>query len=326
MAKEPLKYKQFTDKEFRPNSWDEYIGQKTIKQNLQLLLTAAKQRLQLPEHILFYGAPGLGKTTLAYLIAEETGREMRITSGPVIEKAGDLVSLLTNLNSGDILFIDEIHRLNKNLEEILYPAMESGQINIVLGKGPSARSIQLDLSPFTLIAATTRVAGLSSPLRSRFSGGIFKLEFYKDEDIEQIIKQSANKIEVKIPGEAIKEIALRSRSTPRLANYLLKRCRDYSQVHKRDLDRDSVQKALQILGIDDYGLSESDREYLRVLGEKFKGGPVGVKTLAVALHEEIDTIESVIEPYIIKIGFVERTQQGRKLTEDGKKYIVENFI
>lgn len=324
MAKEPLKYTQFTDKEFRPQSWDEYIGQETIKQNLRILLTAAGQRKQLPEHILFYGAPGLGKTTLAHLIALETGREMKITSGPIIERAGDLVSLLTNLNEGDILFIDEIHRLNKNLEEILYPAMESGSINIIIGKGPSARSIELTLSPFTLIAATTRVAGISSPLRSRFSGGVFKLDFYTSTDIERIISQSAQKIDVDIPPESIHEISLRSRSTPRLANYLLKRCRDYAQVHKLSLEKDTVIRALDTLGIDSEGLSEADRDYLRVLGDKFRGGPVGVKTISVALHEEIDTLESVIEPYMMKIGFIERTPQGRKITDSGKVYLKEN--
>jgi Holliday junction DNA helicase RuvB len=226
----------FVGEELRPSKWDDYIGQKAIKENLRILLQAAKERGVPPEHILFYGPPGLGKTTLAHLISKTTGRAMKITSGPALEKVGDLASILTNLTPGDILFIDEIHRLNKTIEEVLYPAMESGSLDIIIGKGPSARTIQLELPPFTLLAATTRVAMISSPLRSRFSGGVFRLEFYTDEEIEKILKRSAKILGVKTDGTAEKEIAKRSRFTPRTANYFLKRARDFAQVHKKTLE------------------------------------------------------------------------------------------
>lgn len=223
----------FLDQTLRPNNWDEYIGQKHIKDNVKILLRAAEERNQIPEHILFYGPPGLGKTTIAHLIARETGRQMKITSGPAIEKVGDLASILTNLSAGDILFIDEIHRLNKMIEEVLYPAMESGVLDIIIGKGPSARTIQLDLPPFTLIAATTRVALISSPLRSRFSGGVFRLEFYTNEEIQKIVDRSSKLLDTNLNTEALEEIAKRSRFTPRIANYFLKRVRDYAQVNKK---------------------------------------------------------------------------------------------
>ncbi len=302
------------DTTLRPSKWHEYIGQKNIKDNLHILLTAAKQRNHPPEHILFYGPPGLGKTTLAHLIAKETGAQIKITSGPAIEKVGDLASILTNLSHGDILFIDEIHRLNKAIEEILYPAMESGSLDIIIGKGPSARTIQLELPPFTLIAATTRIALLSSPLRSRFSGGTFRLEFYTEKEIEEIINRSAKILEIDIERGAAQEIAKRSRFTPRTANYFLKRCRDFAQVHNGSLTQKTVEDALSLLGIDAIGLGVADRNLITTIIEKFGGGPVGLNTLGAALSEEEATIEEVHEPYLLQLGLLERTPRGRLAT------------
>lgn len=305
----------YLDKTLRPDRWDEYIGQNSIKDNLRILLEAAKGRNHPPEHLLFYGPPGLGKTTLAHLIAKDIEAQIKITSGPAIEKVGDLASILTNLEAGDILFIDEVHRLNKMIEEVLYPAMESGSLNIVIGKGPGARVIQLELPPFTLIAATTKVAMLSSPLRSRFSGGTYRLEFYTEEEITKIIERSAKIIDTDIKEAAAKEIAKRSRATPRIANHLLKRCRDYAEVHQEDLTEDIVKKSLAMLGIDELGLTVSDRQVLETIITKFSGGPVGVGTIATALSEEESTIEDVHEPYLIQLGFIERTPRGRKATK-----------
>lgn len=315
----------FLDNALRPNKWDEYVGQKNIKDNLHILLTAAKERKHQPEHLLFYGPPGLGKTTLAHLIAKEMGAQMKITSGPAIEKVGDLASILTNLSAGDLLFIDEIHRLNKTIEEVLYPAMESGTLDIIIGKGPSARTIQLELPPFTLISATTRIALLSSPLRSRFSGGTFRLEFYKDEEIKEIIKRSAKILNIEIENKDALEIARRSRFTPRTANFLLKRCRDFAQVNKNKLDKDTVDKTLLLLGIDELGLNESDRKLLDALINKFKGGPVGLNTLAAALSEEQATIEEVNEPYLIQLGLLDRTPRGRIATEKAYQHLNINY-
>lgn len=309
------------DQTLRPSRFDEYIGQQNIKDNLTILLEAAKQRNHPPEHILFYGPPGLGKTTLAHLIAKEIGVQMKITSGPAIERVGDLASVLTNLSPGDILFIDEIHRLNKAVEEVLYPAMESGQIDIIIGKGPSARSIQLDLPPFTLIAATTRIAMVSSPLRSRFSGGVFRLEFYTHEEIEKIIQRSAKILSIETETSAITEIALRSRSTPRTANYLLKRCRDFAQVKKTSLSKTVVDEALRMIGIDQKGLTHSDRTILETIIHKYNGGPVGLNTIAASLSEDQATIEEFNEPYLIQLGFIERTPRGRTVTELGYKHL-----
>lgn len=316
----------FLDQTLRPNIWDEYIGQENIKANLKILLTAAEERAHPAEHILFYGPPGLGKTTLAHLIAHETRRQIKITSGPAIEKVGDLASILTNLAPGDIVFIDEIHRLNKMVEEVLYPAMESGVLDIIIGKGPSARTIQLELPPFTLIAATTRIALLSSPLRSRFSGGVFRLEFYTHNEIKKILARSAQILGVEIEDRALEEIASRARFTPRTANYFLKRCRDYAQVHKTPLTKESVKKALALLEIDELGLSASDRRVLHVIIEKFNGGPVGLKTIAAATSEEEATIEEVIEPYLIQLGLLERGPRGRTVTNKGYEHLGFDFV
>ncbi len=312
---------KFLDQTLRPTSWNEYVGQENIKDNLKILLKAAEQRNHQPEHLLFYGPPGLGKTTLANLIAKESRAQLKSTSGPAIEKVGDLASILTNLSAGDILFIDEIHRLNKTIEEVLYPAMESGSLDIIIGKGPSARTIQLDLPPFTLIAATTRIAMLSAPLRSRFSGGVFKLEFYSDVEIEKIIERSAKILGIKIDPEAKKEIAMRSRSTPRTANYLLKRGRDLAQIKGENLTNEIVKEALLMLKIDEMGLNAEDRAMLSIIENKFGGGPVGLNTLSAALSEEQATIEDVYEPYLLQLGLIERTPKGRTVTDRARKHL-----
>ena len=304
--------------------WKDYVGQVTIKENLRILLTAAKGRNHQPEHVLLYGPPGLGKTTLAHLMTREIGASLRATSGPAIERVGDLASILTNLSPGDVLFIDEMHRLNRAIEEVLYPAMENGVLDIVIGKGPSARTVQLELPPFTLIAATTRISMLSAPLRSRFSGGTFRLNYYTESEIAEILKRSAEILNIAIDAESLKEIARRSRATPRTANYLLKRARDFAAVNDERLDLKTVKKALALLEIDEGGLNQTDRDILTVIVEKFKGGPVGLKTVAALLSEEEDTIEEVHEPYLMQLGFIERTPRGRMVTKKGHEHIGTN--
>ncbi|MBI4121505.1 MAG: Holliday junction branch migration DNA helicase RuvB [Candidatus Ryanbacteria bacterium] len=304
------------DSALRPDRWDDYIGQGAIKANLRILIEAAKKRGEPLEHILLYGPAGLGKTTLAHLIRAEMGSQMKVTSGPAIERVGDLAAILTNLSGGDILFIDEVHRLNKLVEEILYPAMEARSLDIIIGKGPAARTIQLELPSFTLVAATTRIGLLSSPLRSRFSGGTFRLEFYKEEDIKSILKRSARLLGVDTREEALDEIAKRSRFTPRVANHLLKRCRDVAAV-KGDgtITKDMAGLALKLLDIDEVGLQAEDRRILDIMIKKFAGGPVGLGTLAAASSEEANTIEEIHEPYLLRLGFIERTPRGRVATK-----------
>ncbi len=309
------------DQTLRPQTWEEYIGQEKIKENLRILLTAAKERGHAAEHILLYGPPGLGKTTLSHLIAKTLGTNMRTTSGPAIERVGDLAAILTNLSPGDVLFIDEIHRLSKSIEEVLYPAMESGVLDIIIGKGPSARTVQLELPPFTLVSATTRISMLSAPLRSRFSGGTFRLDFYSDAEIAEILKRSAALLGIAASNEIVTGIAKRCRATPRTANYLLKRCRDLAQLEGAELDRAIVDKTFDLLEIDELGLNKPDREVLQIIIEKHRGGPVGLNTIAAATGEEQSTIEDVIEPYLIRQGLLERTPRGRMVTAEAYRHL-----
>lgn len=325
-TKETEKSPRSLDHALRPAQWGEYVGQSGIKENLRILLSAAKGRGTQPEHVLLYGPPGLGKTTLAHLMTKEVGASMRATSGPAIERVGDLASILTNLSPGDVLFIDEIHRLNRTIEEILYPAMEAGVLDIVIGKGPSARTVQLELPPFTLIAATTRISMLSAPLRSRFSGGVFRLQYYTEDEVAEILRRSAKILEIAIDEDSVREIARRSRATPRTANYLLKRARDFAVVSGSPLDIKTVRKALALLEIDEIGLNQIDRDILTVIVEKFGGGPVGLKTLAASLSEEDATIEEVHEPYLMQLGLLERTPRGRTATDKGFEHIGANKV
>jgi Holliday junction DNA helicase RuvB len=311
------------DHTLRPQTWEEYIGQSKTKENLRILLTAAKERGHAAEHILLYGPPGLGKTTLAHLISKTLGTNMRTTSGPAIERVGDLAAILTNLSPGDVLFIDEIHRLSKSIEEVLYPAMESGVLDIIIGKGPSARTVQLDLPPFTLVAATTRIAMLSAPLRSRFSGGTFRLEFYDETEIAEILTHSANILKIDSSRDIMLAIAGRCRATPRTANYLLKRCRDMAQLEGGTLTREVVEKTFSLLDIDNLGLGRPDRAVLEAILHKFSGGPVGLNTIAAATGEEQSTIEDVIEPYLIRLGLLERTPRGRITTMEATAHLAK---
>lgn len=305
----------------RPKDFANYIGQDRLKQNLQLAIAAANKRGEPLDHILLYGPPGLGKTTMASVIAHEMGAQIRITSGPTIERAGDLASLLTNLQDGDILFIDEIHRLHRSIEEVLYSAMEDFKLDIMIGKGPSARSLRLDLPKFTIIGATTRTGALSAPLRDRF-GMIHRLEFYNHDQIGQIIERTADILNVKIHKEAAHELAKRSRLTPRIANRLLKRVRDFADVNGDGIIDATISKqALILLDVDDLGLDPADRILLTAIIDNYKGGPVGVETIAALTAEERSTIEDFIEPYLMQIGLLERTPRGRKVTHKAYKHL-----
>jgi Holliday junction DNA helicase RuvB len=299
------------DSALRPKNWSDYVGQDKIKENIKIIITAAGKRGQSPDHLLFYGNSGLGKTTLANLIALEMGKEIKLTAGPAIERAGDLAAILTNLNEGDILFIDEIHRVSRTVEEYIYPAMEDYKLNLILGKGPMARTMELNLPKFTLIGATTRPALLSAPLRNRF-GATFQLNFYSNADMEKIIQRSADLLGIEIEPEASKIIASRSRFTPRVANRLLKRVRDFAEV-KGDgkITKEIANHALNFLEIDQKGLEPGDKKILLALIEKFDGGPVGLQSLAAAAMEEEDTILDMYEPYLMQMGFLERTPRGR---------------
>lgn len=307
----------------RPQTLNDFIGQEKLKRQLRVFIAAAKKRDEPLDHVLFYGPPGLGKTTLATILAREMGTEIRITSGPALSRPGDLASILSNLKEGDILFIDEIHRLSKVVEEMLYPAMEDYALDIVVGKGPSARSLRLKLKKFTVVGATTRIGLISSPMRDRF-GLVHKLSFYQPEALAQIILNSARILEIPITKEGALEIARRSRGTPRIANRLLKRARDYAQIKAAgEIDAACARQSLTELGVDELGLTEVDRKLLTLMVKKYGGGPVGIENLAAGLIEDVGTIVDVYEPYLMKLGFIRRTPRGRIITEKGKKHLGE---
>ncbi len=305
----------------RPQKLADFVGQEQIKQNLDISMQAAKKRGDSLEHVLLYGNPGLGKTTLAHIIGKEMNANVKITAGPALEKVGDLAAILSNLENGEILFIDEIHRLNKTIEEVLYPALEDYSLDIIIGSGPAARTIRMPLNRFTLIGATTKMSMISGPLRDRF-GHAYHLNFYEEKDIEQILHRSAKILNVPIDEKSLKIVSARARRTPRIANRLLKRVRDFAEV-KNDgkLDEKITNEALSMLSIDEYGLDEVDRRLLETLIEKFNGGPVGLNTLAAAISEEMDSIENIYEPYLLQTGFLERTPRGRKATPLAYKHL-----
>lgn len=314
------------DSTLRPQTWDEYVGQEKVKENVRLILEAARQRQESPDHLLLYGQAGLGKTTLAYLIGKETGAHVRPTTGPALEKIGDIAAILSNLSPYEILFIDEIHRMSRAVEEVFYPALESRKLHLVVGKGPSAKTVSIDLPPFTVIGATTKANLLSSPLRSRF-GGTFRLDYYTLPDIEAIIRRSARILGVEIADGAIRMLAKASRFTPRTANRLLRRARDRAQVHHDGLIAEGVvDETLRMLDMDELGLERVDRDLLRVTIEKFGGGPVGLGALSAALGEEEGTIEDVYEPYLMSIGFLNRTRMGRVATQDAYTHLGLKFL
>ncbi len=303
------------DSALRPKSWDEYVGQTNIKQNIKVIVDAAKKRGQSPDHLLLCGNSGLGKTTLAYLIAKEMGAPIRVTSGPALERAGDLVAILTNLADGEVLFLDECHRINKTIEEYLYPAMEEYKLNLILGKGPMARTMELKVPRFTLIGATTRPAMLSAPLRNRF-GATFQLNFYDNKDIEKIVERSGKLLKISVNDDAKEIIAQRARFTPRVANRLLKRVRDFAEVEGDGvITREIAEKALGSLEVDEMGLEPSDRRIIETIIHKFNGGPTGLQALAAAIQEEEDSILDINEPYLMQLGFIERTPRGRMATK-----------
>jgi len=305
----------------RPRTLDEYIGQREVKANLSVLLTAASGRQEAADHVLLYGPPGLGKTTLATIIARELGVNIRYTSGPAVERAGDLAAVLTALDERDVLFIDEIHRLNRAVEEILYPAMEDYALDVMIGKGPSARSLRLSLKPFTVVGATTRAGRISSPLRDRF-GATYRLDFYGDDELEAIVHRSARILQVDVEPAAARAIARRGRGTPRIVNRLLKRVRDHAQVHGDGrVDVRTATDAMRSMEIDDEGLDSTDRKLLAAIVQKFASGPVGVQALAAVLAEEVETIEDVYEPFLLRLGFLDRTPQGRIATEAARQHL-----
>jgi holliday junction DNA helicase RuvB len=304
----------------RPRALDDYIGQDRVRENLHVSIAAAKQRREALDHVLLYGPPGLGKTTLAYVIGNELGASVRATSGPVLEKPGDLAAILSNLGEREVLFIDEIHRMSPTIEEILYPALEDYELDIVIGQGPSARSVKVPLQKFTLIGATTRAGLLTSPLRARF-GIVHRLEFYTPADLEEIVRRSARILDVAIEDAAARELAVRSRGTPRIANRLLRRVRDYAQVRAEGrITMDVAVSALKLLEVDEHGFDEIDRKLLRTIIDKFGGGPVGINTIAAAISEEKDAIEDMYEPFLIQIGFLDRTPRGRVATPRAYDY------